>query len=766
MIPVFTLPARSVHRFLRNATGQRSAIGLLLITVLTGAWTQAAHAQVEEEDLGEIEMEIFAPREPLPVDPALASRFRDAQRTLLAGDPLGALPQLDQTIEDLSLIAEGANPPPAGRSLFARCLLTRAQIRIDHADTERAVEDLRRAISSRPSLTVDRDRASSLLVAQFDAIRDEMVGTLDLPTIEPIDLELRIDDRLVTDARDPTTGALTVLAGSRTLRARRPGYAAYAVTIEIPAGATVPVDVVLQRTGPVLRVITRPHGATVVLDGVGRGVTLRDASSSPTVAGASSDASARIFSAPFLMSNVPLGNHQLEVQLNGHRSFRAPLTIAEAIDYEIPPIVLETERGRLLLRSLESEARVRINGQAVDVVRSGSGGTVELPPGHYEVVVDRGPTAMFTRRLQLADRQTIEIDVRLRPGLGLFSVLGDDTEAKGRVSRMLAEAVANTGRWTMVDHGASAASILATHGVTAQALRSPMPAIDWTTLQGALDRETAGLLYVLPVLSDDLLATHVDLWIWPGAPGPARPDRVRIALSDADAKDRVSRLLGRSIQLHRPWLGAQVIDSAAAQHPLVVAVAEGSPAAAAGLRPGDEIAAVAKVPIRTAVGLEERINAAEIGEAILLDLRGPAGNRNVTMTLAASPIIMDHHNSDRLYAVAYADLTLIEQEVPAADRWIVQLNRAKVFLHLRDWIGAARELRTIQPPATPVGVGQASIDYWLGVALAAAGTAYRETAIDAFERAASQPTARLLHNDGPWVAPRARARRHALASDR
>ena len=34
----------------------------------------------------------------------------------------------------------------------------------------------------------------------------------------------------------------------------------------------------------------------------------------------------------------------------------------------------------------------------------------------------------------------------------------------------------------------------------------------------------------------------------------------------------------------------------------------------------------------------------------------------------------------------------------------------------------------------------------------------RSNAIDAFTRAAADPDARLFHNDGPWVAPRARAR--------
>jgi hypothetical protein len=50
----------------------------------------------------------------------------------------------------------------------------------------------------------------------------------------------------------------------------------------------------------------------------------------------------------------------------------------------------------------------------------------------------------------------------------------------------------------------------------------------------------------------------------------------------------------------------------------------------------------------------------------------------------------------------------------------------------------------------------------LGIALTALGPSYRDAAVQAFERAAAEPQARLFHNDGPYVAPRAAARLAAL----
>jgi len=79
-------------------------------------------------------------------------------------------------------------------------------------------------------------------------------------------------------------------------------------------------------------------------------------------------------------------------------------------------------------------------------------------------------------------------------------------------------------------------------------------------------------------------------------------------------------------------------------------------------------------------------------------------------------------------------------------------------MHAGIWEDTVRTLRAIEDAPTGAGVGQATVEYWLGIALTALGPNYRDTAIQAFRRAAADPDARLFHNDGPWVAPRATAR--------
>ena len=62
------------------------------------------------------------------------------------------------------------------------------------------------------------------------------------------------------------------------------------------------------------------------------------------------------------------------------------------------------------------------------------------------------------------------------------------------------------------------------------------------------------------------------------------------------------------------------------------------------------------------------------------------------------------------------------------------------------------------------GLGQATVLYWLGIALAKVGPDHMDDARNAFAQAAQTAGGRLLHNDGPWLEPRARARLTALGA--
>jgi len=116
--------------------------------------------------------------------------------------------------------------------------------------------------------------------------------------------------------------------------------------------------------------------------------------------------------------------------------------------------------------------------------------------------------------------------------------------------------------------------------------------------------------------------------------------------------------------------------------------------------------------------------------------------------------------ADRFYSVVWgmtaAAVGRLDAGVPS---WVAELNQAAVLLHAREWAAAARLLAGIQAPGG-TGVGEGLVQYWLGVALSETGDV--DGARAAFERSLDQPEARYLTNDGPFLAPMARARLVAL----
>jgi hypothetical protein len=88
------------------------------------------------------------------------------------------------------------------------------------------------------------------------------------------------------------------------------------------------------------------------------------------------------------------------------------------------------------------------------------------------------------------------------------------------------------------------------------------------------------------------------------------------------------------------------------------------------------------------------------------------------------------------------------------------------LLRAGDFVAAVRLLNRIDAASIPgldrPGLGRGHLEYWLGLALTQAGARYAGDARDAFQRAASSAQGRLYSDDGPLVAPRARARLERL----
>jgi membrane-associated protease RseP (regulator of RpoE activity) len=265
------------------------------------------------------------------------------------------------------------------------------------------------------------------------------------------------------------------------------------------------------------------------------------------------------------------------------------------------------------------------------------------------------------------------------------------------------------------------------------------------------------------VLSDDLVASHADLWVWLPAPGPILPARVRVRIDDGSAAATIRDAFAADLMLRRQWLGAILIDSDAAAGPVVTRIAEEGPAARAGLLVGDVISAIGAQRVETAAAAEERLSALDPEATVTLAVIRSGRAESVEVLLGSSPSVSVPAGSTPLYP---AVLTLLTRRLEAGDTsvpaWVIQLNQAAVLMQAGAWEQAVDTLRQIPDAPTGPGLGRAAVDYWFGIAASALGPGYYDIARTAFSGAASVPGATLFHNDGPLVAPRAQARLQSL----
>ncbi len=742
--------------------------GLLLPSVVT--LSRPAEAQTPIGTGTDVTGEDLEDRglEALPVsfselnETEIQKSFEDAEDLFHSADQDTSLPSFGNLVEILEPRAAADQLSESMREILVRSLAYRAQLHFNFEEIDLVEQGLTRMLEIQPQADLERSQASPKLVDQFDRLRRRMLGEVTL-ALEPPDAGVRIDGRPV----DASLGPVAVLAGQRQIDISLPGYAPISRQLEIEPSLSVTLELQLERTSAVVQLATRPAGATVLINGEVRGVTEGVAPDGFLPPGAASKYRREEFSNELIIEGIEVGLVLLEVQLAGYRSQRQELSIDELVDFPLHPLVLEKERGSLQFNNFPRGAEIRVDGT---VHRPDNPAArkpqLTLPPGSYHVTVATGTSRMFSTQLQLADRQSIEIDVDLRPGLAFLGVLGGDQETARNLDQSLRLALGNAGRWTLINRSSKAPRVLAEVGVTAETLRTveseaaagSRSNIDWQRVQAAVDKNIPGLVYVVAVPSNDLVATHATVWIWPQAPGPVEPDRISLPLGSPQALTDLKKSFNRTIRLQRAWVGALVIDSNGAPHPLVVEVAPASPAEAAGVRVGDLIAGVAGVPVTSRAAFDERIAAAEIGETLDLGVQSPDGARALKLKLGASPDLLATSRADLFDSVAYTELVLLAEKTDPDLAWVVQLDQALILLRSNEWAEAARQLRSIRAPQNSHGVGQATVDYLLGIALSGAGPTFRDAARQHFEKAAAIEGARLFHNDGAWVAPRARAR--------
>ena len=681
----------------------------------------------------------------------LERRFEAAKDLFFAStDPAVPLQQFSTLLEDLETllrIEEEVGTEDVDR-LIVQVLSYRTQLNfnLDHVDL--VDSDMRRILKLDPDYEYDSTQVSRKLIERFEDLRNRRVAFVAVE-VSPDDADVRVNGELLEYSTQVVGLELESVGGTAEITAERPGYRPTEETLyDLSAGKVTRYELAMERVGPSLRLETVPSGARVTLTG---GAVNRIEKRSP------------------LWVGLEPGRYEVEISLEGYRTLRKALGLWDPLDYSFVER-LDRTGGVVTLEPVLEEDEVRVDGENASPERlSETRVRLELPPGDHRFLVG-GEGGVFAKVVVLEDRGDIGLEVKKRPGVALAGILGGDRVAADRLREdLLVAARSELEDWTLLDRSEVGVDLLHELGLDADLLRSVAESgrildsnIDWGTVQARAASIAPASVLLLAALSDDVMASEADLWFLPASPGPAFPDYRRIRLSEAPALVNVLSDFDRPLDLRRFWLGALLIDSHAAGGPVVASIDPQSPAAAAGFKVGDEVVSIAGKKVARVAEAHEHLRTASREDPLQLVVRRSGRQHTLRVTPGSSPVVIRHNSPSLIYASVAARLTAGGAEIPD---WLAKLNLGMVFLSAGAWEEALHEFRTADGFPRDHALGRAAADYWLGVSLQSIGPDYYDEAGAAFRRAAEAPGARLYHNEGPLIAPRARARLAELGSD-
>ena len=231
-------------------------------------------------------------------------------------------------------------------------------------------------------------------------------------------------------------------------------------------------------------------------------------------------------------------------------------------DYELA-FLLEPARGWVLLEGLPDEATVSVDGTEVtpelpDDPSLPAVPGLALPPGDHTISIVDSRASVFEETVSVVDRGSLVVPVQLRPAIALLGILGGDEIGAAKLRTALEQADGELEQWAILSREERGGTVLEQAGVTADSLRQlastgkvDATLVDWEAVQTAVDQYTSVSLYMVGVLSDDLVASHADLWVWLPAPGPTQPARVRVGIDDGSAAATIRDAFATELILRR-----------------------------------------------------------------------------------------------------------------------------------------------------------------------------------------------------------------------
>jgi tetratricopeptide (TPR) repeat protein len=634
-----------------------------------------------------------------------------------------------------------------------RALELRARAFFDAGQLQGAADDFRHLLLDNPRYTLDTATLSPKLVDFFEDQKKQLIGYIAVTT-EPAGARVTVNGNLVGITN---FFPVEVHTGVSRVDVTLEGYQSYSdENLRIEPGEITTLDLVLTRTSARLPVITDPPGVQIVVDGNVVGTT--SGTLPPDLRSfMPPDLDPARLSAPFELTALPLGQHDIELRLECYETVRFSFKADEARDYTAQIVKLNESVGRVSITSNPTDARVFLDGEL-------KGNTPlqlnRVCSGDHRLEVKHA-TGKYVEDISVGANEALSFECPIRPTLAVLGLIADDgvpardlddiREKLGSELRRLQVMNVVFPDRQQVDGiiGAAPGTRLLVPALAGSAATPERVREISEKLGKALEVEAILIGYVpAQRLTKDVVMHFL-------AVGSTTPDRYSLNYLDRGALPTFVEKLSTPTKLYGSWIGLTAIDTRLFEGPIVLSVDADGPAARAGVRVGDVVQSVGGTAVTKALEILKAVRSSAPGAGLDLTVTRGGAAQPLNVTVGTTPVEIPMNEEGFLYNKAIVDLRH-RMVVEPADANLAGLNVALCHMQLGDYETALKEYlpRVTLPEGS--GISQGTVYYYTALAYLRLGE--RAEAARIFQQALGYDGATLQSNDGPRVAPLAQRR--------
>jgi tetratricopeptide (TPR) repeat protein len=612
----------------------------------------------------------------------------------------------------------------------------------------------------KPAHGLSTEEISPKIADLFESVKNALVGYLAVSS-QPAGARVTLIDsagkRLELGLTD--FFPVEVLAGEHTVEVARDGYRTEVLPLTVAARETETLDVPLTRVLASIFVITQPTDVEVWVDGEKVVTTSGSLDPDHYTRARTGGLDPSRSSAQVEIPNLSLGSHTIEFRRECFAPIPSTFVTELAQDYHLEPVRLEESLASLQLNSDPPGARIYINGDARGVTPAQID---RICSGTIRLEVKHAAGKYIRENLVLEKDDSVSLDCPIRPTLAFLGVETESAAGERRredAEKRIFENLQKLTSVNLISAPRDAVNRVLQQEQTTRARLLPEAGSEPDLVRRVGDRLKAALEvqgFLLAVLPEEQLQRNARLYLL--AAGSTTAEMRNVVFEASASYLPVLELLDRQFDSQRTWSGLITVDTGLFEGVPVLRVVAGSPAAVAGVQPGDLIEAVDGTPIKQTADILAAVRAKKTKDALSLHLSGAGGARAAELVLEATEREIPLHDPQLLYNRAMVELNGVVDGYPGTEQAAyAQLNLALCAMHFGDFAGAHDFLTKAQAelPQRP-GLSQGTAQYYLGVALERLSLIPQ--AREAYRTAAADAEATLIDNDGPKVAPLAARR--------